>query len=87
MAIQIDNPLSNNPNALKVIDLLRETAADGYTVMKRTGLNAQELSAALKAIPPSLLTIKGELEPERVGEAYLAVPPDAIKYAEYLVRS
>jgi hypothetical protein len=82
MATQI-----TDPNALKVLDYLRETAADGYTVMKRTGLNAQQLSAALRGLPPSLLIIKGELDPERVGEAYLAVPPDALKYAEYLVRS
>jgi len=74
-------------NALKVLDALRESAADGYTVMSRTGLKAPELSAALKEISPSLLMIKGELNPERVGEAYLAIPPDARQYAEFLIRS
>jgi hypothetical protein len=73
--------------ALKVLDTLRESAADGYTVMGRTGLTPDQLSTALKEIPTSLLMVKGELNPERVGEAYLAIPPDARKYAEFLVRS
>jgi hypothetical protein len=79
--------LNLTPNALKVLDAPRERAADGYTVMSRTGLKADELSAALKEIPESLLMIKGELSPDRVGEAYLAIPPNAQKYAEFLVRS
>ena len=78
---------SLSADALKVLDALRESAADGYTVMSRTGLNATQLSAALKEFPPSLMMIKGELNPDRVGEAYLAIPPDARQYAEFLVRS
>jgi hypothetical protein len=75
------------PDALKVLDALRQTAADGYTVMSRAGLNAEQLSAALKEIPPSLLIIKGEINANLVGQAYLAIPPDARQYAEYLIRS
>ena len=78
---------SLSQDALKVLDALRESAADGYTVMNRTGLDASRLSAALKEFSPSLMIIRGELNPDRVGEAYLAIPPDARKYAEFLVRS
>jgi hypothetical protein len=76
-----------SPQALRVLDVLSEQASDGYTVMSKAGLTADQLVQALKEIPTDLLIIKGELIPDRVGEAYLVLPPNARAYANSLVRS
>jgi hypothetical protein len=73
--------------ALRVLAALSEQASDGYTVMSKASLSPEALVAALKEIPPDLLTVKGELIPDRIGEAYLVLPPNARAYANSLVRS
>jgi hypothetical protein len=74
--------------ARKVFQVLKQDAASGYSVMKKTGLNADDLVGALQSLMNhSLVMIKGELNKERVGEAYLAVNPSRLDYAEFLMRS
>ena len=73
--------------ALRVLDVLGEQACDGYTAMSRAGLTPQQLVDALKEIPTDLVTVKGELIPDRVGDAYLVLQPNARAYANSLVRS
>jgi len=73
--------------ALRVLDVLGEQAGDGYTVMSKAGLKPDELVRALKEIPQDLVMVKGEPIPDRVGEAYLVLQPNARAYANSLVRS
>lgn len=75
-----------SPEALRVLDVLGEEAADGYTVMSKAGLTPEQLVSALKEIPPSLVMVKGQLIPDRVGDAYLVLPSNARAYANSLVR-
>jgi len=79
------NPLSEK--AVRVLDVLSSQGADGYTVMKQAGISAQDLIEALRELPPSLVTVKGEMIPDRIGDAYLVLPPRSKGYANLLVRS
>jgi hypothetical protein len=72
--------------ALRVLNVLSEQASDGYTVMSKAKLTPEQLVEALREIPPDLLTVKGELIPDRIGDAYLVLPPYARAYANSLVR-
>ncbi len=80
-------PQKFSPEALRVLDVLGEQASDGYTVMSKARLTPEQLVSALKEIPTNLVMVKGELIPDRVGEAYLVLPPNARAYANSLVRS
>ncbi|HLW72092.1 MAG TPA: hypothetical protein VKS22_15885 [Candidatus Binataceae bacterium] len=73
--------------ALRVLDVLGEKASDGYAVMSKAGLKPDELVRALKELPTYLVMVKGELIPDRVGDAYLVLLPNARDYANSLVRS
>jgi hypothetical protein len=72
--------------ALRVLDVLRNETVDGYTLMRRTGLSDQALVDALKEIPATLVAVKGELMPERIGRAFMALDPNARAFAEVVVR-
>ena len=63
-------------NELKVLRAVRESAMDGYSLQSRTGLDAQTLVDTLLKLR-SMITVKVELLKERVGEAYVALPPSA----------
>jgi len=76
-----------SPEALRVLDVLGAEAADGYTVMSKAGLTPEQLVSALKEIPTNLVIVKGELIPDRVGDAYLVLPSNVRAYANSLVRS
>jgi hypothetical protein len=73
-------------NALKVLDVLKSEAVDGYALMRRTGLGEDALIDALKEIPPNLVTVKGELISHRIGRAFMAIEPGARAYADFLIR-
>jgi hypothetical protein len=74
-------------NARNVFQVLKQDAASGYSVMKKTGLDADGLIGALQTLmKDSLVMIKGDLNPKSVGEAYLAVNPSRLDYAEFLMR-
>jgi hypothetical protein len=73
-------------DALKVLQPLRERAMDGYSLRSRTGLTPDQLAQALLELrSQDLIIIKGELIPDRIGEAYVYVPPDALGYADVLL--
>jgi hypothetical protein len=73
-------------NALKVLQPLRERAMDGYSLQSRTGLTPDELATALQELrSQELIIVKGELIPDRIGDAYCYVPPDALGYADVLL--
>jgi hypothetical protein len=72
--------------ALRVLEVLLEKAMDGYTVLSRTGLDVGTLAEALRDLKAeSLIDMKGDLSPDRVGEAYIWVPPNAKSYANLLL--
>lgn len=74
-------------NARSVFQVLIQDAASGYSVMKQTGLTADDLVGALKTLMKfSLVVVKGNLSPDSVGEAYLASDPSRMANAEILLR-
>jgi hypothetical protein len=64
-------------NARKLLESLKLGGADGYTLMKRSGMNEAELIGAIRDLPPSMLIVKGALNPQEVGESFMAISPDA----------
>ena len=70
----------------KVLNALTERASDGYTLLSRTGLTAQQLETAIQPLlEMHLVGVDGDMHGEDVGRAYFWVPPDAQGKAEYLI--
>ncbi len=68
-------PLSDTA---KVLLALREGAAEGYALMSKTGLDRDTLANVLRELlAKDIIFVRGELEPERVGDAYVSVRPSA----------
>lgn len=79
-------PPDLSPQALKVLGPLRERAMDGYSLRSLTGLTDQQLLEALVELRShDLVVVKGETTGDRIGEAYLYVPPDALGFADMLL--
>ncbi len=60
---------------VKVLRAVRKSAMDGYSLLSATGLDAQDLVDALSKLQ-NVVSIKGELLKDRIGEAYVALPPN-----------
>jgi hypothetical protein len=60
---------------VKVLQAVRRSAMDGYSLLSTTGLKPQELLDTLVKLQ-NVVSIKGELTKERIGEAYVALPPN-----------
>ena len=60
---------------VKVLRAVRKSAMDGYSLLSATGMDAQDLVDALSKLQ-NVVSIKGELLKERIGEAYVALPPN-----------
>jgi hypothetical protein len=73
--------------AKKLIRSLTQGAADGYTLMKRAGLDASELAKAIQELPPSMLIVKGAQNEEQVGDSFVMISPDARGDAARLLQS
>jgi hypothetical protein len=59
---------------------------DGYTLGSRSGLPLDKLAAALRELrAQDLVIIKGDFSADKVGEAYIYVPPDALGYADMVL--
>lgn len=63
------------PDEVKVLQAVRRSAMDGYSLLSVTGLDPQGLVDTLVKLE-GLINVKGELVKERVGEAYVALPPN-----------
>jgi hypothetical protein len=74
------------PEEKRVLNALSERAGDGYSLLSRTGLNLDQLeSATQKLIDLRLIAVEGEIHGDRIGKAYLWVPPEAQGKVEYLL--
>ncbi len=62
-------------NEVKVLRAVRRSAMDGYRLLSTTGLNPHDLVEALVKLE-GLVNVKGELMEGRIGEAYVALPPN-----------
>ena len=72
--------------ALKVLRAARGRAIDGYSLMSKTGLHAEQLNSAIRElVDEDLVSTRGELDPKVIGDVYLVVPPTAFGYADYLL--
>ena len=60
---------------MKVLQAVRRSAMDGYRLLSATGLKPQALVDALLKLE-GVVNVKGELVEGRVGEAYVALPPN-----------
>ncbi len=75
-------------NILKVLDVLRGSAMDGYRLMNRTGLGAAELVAVMQdSSVMSIVSVEGSLTADAIGEAYFWIPPGNRGGVEQLFRS
>lgn len=73
-------------SAVRVLQAIREKAMDGYTVLSRARVTPEELSTVLRELQGrGAVSIKGDLSPDRVGESYVSVPPNAIGYVDFLL--
>ena len=63
------------PEEVKVLQAVRKSAMDGYSLLSVTGLNAATLFDTLVKLQ-DVVSIKGELTQDRIGEAYIALPPN-----------
>jgi hypothetical protein len=73
-------------DALKILRALRERALDGYSLMSKTGLGPQKLYEGVRElVAENVVNLKGDLNPDLIGEAYLVVPPTAFGYADLLL--
>ena len=61
-------------NEVKVLRVVRQRAMDGYSLLSSTGLNAKSLVESLSKLQ-DLVSVKGELSSDRIGEAYVVLPP------------
>jgi hypothetical protein len=69
----------------KVLLALREGAAEGYGLMQKTSLDRQALADVLRQLlGQDLIFLKGELDPERVGDAYVSLRPSARSRVEQM---
>ncbi len=71
-------------NEVKVLRAVRRSAMDGYSLLSTTGLDAQGLVDTLLKLQ-NVISIKGELVKERVGEAYVALPPNNRGYVDLIL--
>ena len=77
-------PISDD--ASKVLRALRERALDGYSLMSKTGLDRQKLYEGIRELVAlDVVNLKGDLNPELIGEAYLVVPPTVFGYVDMLL--
>ncbi len=80
----MESPLTDT--ATRVLSALRESAMDGYTLLSKSGVSTTELSAAARELlGRGAIEIRGDVNPERVRESYMYVPPNAIGYVDYLL--
>jgi DNA-binding IclR family transcriptional regulator len=71
---------------LNVLRAVRERQLDGYSLLSRTGLTPEKLTDALqKLVDRGLVSVKGELRADSVGETLVAVPPDAMGDVDAIV--
>jgi hypothetical protein len=65
-------------NTTKVLLALRDGAAEGYALMSKTSLDHSALAEALRELlAQEIIFVRGDLGPERVGDAYVSVRPSA----------
>jgi hypothetical protein len=70
----------------KVLLALREGAAEGYSLLSRTGLPPDLLSTVLRGLlAREMIFVKGGLEPDRIGDAYISMRPSARSLAEQML--
>jgi hypothetical protein len=80
----MEAPLTDE--SLRVLQAIRDRAMDGYTVMQRARVQPQELAAVLRELQNrGAISVKGDLNPDRVGETYLSVPPASLGYVDFLL--
>ncbi|MBI4246189.1 MAG: hypothetical protein HY728_02650 [Candidatus Rokubacteria bacterium] len=74
-------------DAFKILLALRESAADGYGLLSKTRLDPKALAKALgELLAQKIVIVKGELDPERIGETYVSVRPSARGFADLMVQ-
>ncbi len=72
--------------ASKILRALRDRALDGYSLMSKTGLGPEQLYEGIRELVAlDVVSLKGDLNPELIGEAYLVVPPTVFGYVDMLL--
>jgi hypothetical protein len=73
-------------SALKILDALRESALDGYRLLKKTNLTEDELAKATRQELSSIVNVQGSLSPGSIGEAYFSILPSSQGLAIQMTR-
>ena len=74
--------------ATRTLEVVRQRAMDGYMLRSRTSLEADVLYKALRELQAQdLVSIKGSLAPDSIGDVFVSVPPNALGMADYVISS
>jgi hypothetical protein len=65
-----------------IIRTLRESSMDGYSLLSKTGIDEDKLVKMLRTKLSRIVTVRGDLTKERIGRAYLSIPPNAGQEAD-----
>lgn len=72
--------------ALRVLGVVQRQAGDGFTLMSRSGLKPSELTNAVRWLQSNeLVSVEGVLSEEKIGDAYVYVPPRAKGRSELII--
>ena len=76
----------NDPALLRVLEVVRRQAGDGFTLMSRSGLDPSEFTKVVRSLQSSqLVSVEGVLSAEKIGDAYVYVPPQAKNRSDFLI--
>jgi len=71
---------------LKVLLALRDGAAEGYSLLSKTGLGAEQVTEVLRELQAkNMIFVTGEVSPQRVRDAYISLRPSARDYVEMMI--
>lgn len=71
---------------LRVLGVVRRQAADGFTLMSRSGLDPSEFATAVRSLQSNqLVSVEGVLSAEKIGDAYVYVPPQAKSRSDFII--
>jgi len=72
-------------NEVNLLGLLRESDSEGYSLIRRSGLDRSQLETALKTLcEKGWINVKGNLTKDELDSAYFWVRPEKRGYADYV---
>ena len=71
---------------LRVLEVVRRQAGDGFTLMSRSGLDPSDFTSVVRSLQSSqLVSVEGVLSDDKIGDAYVYVPPQAKSRSDFII--